>query len=809
MFIEQIRVVNCNRFTLGDRKEIVIKPRSKIQMILGTNGSGKSSFMELCFSPLSPSPNDFEQGGQWEFICSVGGERFVLFAAFDKKHYSFKRNGEELNQGHTITVQDALVEQHLHYTRFVHDILTMKTKLTALSSTNRVDVISKVSREDFTYAFAQYRDWSRKHNASRSVQKFLDGRVIEERAKLMEEADVRAIESNMAALQKQITQYMSVKLPDVDTSIDYRAAIDTKIVEFHALMDKMIAMDLPSITQGSTEAETALLNSLQGRLDQMSTSIEAIGSELAVLENKKQEADRLSGIDIEQVENELAELKVQFDKIPAKNIDVPDEWLHKNDVVTAKLLDTMSGLPASIEDFNTDYKKVTAEVNAAVQTLNKAQHTLSGIEQRIDQLNRIKTITCPSCTHAFKPGIDQDELNMLQERLLRGTQHVMDLDSKNRSVFDHVALLEDQKTSVETLYRLRELHFNDARGLFMYLDTLGGLKRGKALISYIAIYTKEVAYRLARDRYMSRITVLEHALEEHRTKNIEISHAMLDYARVKAQYDNQYSEMSSVKVQQDQINIGLSYMSRYTQAFDYTEAAYTDLIETIKDGLGALMVTMVQQQIGRYQTTLAINDNALSNDELVRNMVADLESQLTKITLETQAFKTLSDAMSPKSGLIADRIRIQIGSKIEGINTIINKIWNYDYKIHMPDFTSGSLDYKFPITVGKTERSDISKGSGSMKCIVDTAFMVVAHHSLQLDGYPIFLDEFDAPFDGVHTENMIALIKDLADSGRYAHVVVISHDESIQNAFPDAEVLVLDDRNLSADLEVNTHATFK
>ena len=92
--------------------------------------------------------------------------------------------------------------------------------------------------------------------------------------------------------------------------------------------------------------------------------------------------------------------------------------------------------------------------------------------------------------------------------------------------------------------------------------------------------------------------------------------------------------------------------------------------------------------------------------------------------------------------------------------------------------------------VDGTFRDDISKGSSSMKAIVNTTFSILAHYSFGLSGYPVYLDEFDGTFDGVHSDNVIKLVKDLADSGRFNHVIIISHNEKIQKAFPTAEVLI-------------------
>ena len=104
--------------------------------------------------------------------CSVDGSRYELSADYDKKKYSFIKDGEQLNQSRTITVQDTLVEQHFGYTRFIHSILTLKLKFTQMTAQGRSDAISKISNEDFQYAYVKYKEWSKQHSASVSVKKF-------------------------------------------------------------------------------------------------------------------------------------------------------------------------------------------------------------------------------------------------------------------------------------------------------------------------------------------------------------------------------------------------------------------------------------------------------------------------------------------------------------------------------------------------------------------------------------------------------------------------------------------------------------
>src|SRR5690606_6530232 len=143
------------------------------------------------------------------------------------------------------------------------------------------------------------------------------------------------------------------------------------------------------------------------------------------------------------------------------------------------------------------------------------------------------------------------------------------------------------------------------------------------------------------------------------------------------------------------------------------------LQKTIRAFLESELTLCVDEQIRKLQTTLAINETALSDNELIENIIADLRKQLAVKTVEEEAYKILADAMSPKSGLIAEQITQQIGSIITGMNQMIKRIWGYPMHVDFVVPESGDLTYKFPIHVDGRERSDVSKGSDSMLDIVN------------------------------------------------------------------------------------------
>ena len=112
MKIERLELVGYIRLMPGVSR-FVYTPSTTCQIILGTNGSGKSSILyEL--SPLPASKGEYIEGGFKRIEISHKGAHYVLESSF--KHgnkHSFTRDGEDLNPGGTGAVQKELVKREV------------------------------------------------------------------------------------------------------------------------------------------------------------------------------------------------------------------------------------------------------------------------------------------------------------------------------------------------------------------------------------------------------------------------------------------------------------------------------------------------------------------------------------------------------------------------------------------------------------------------------------------------------------------------------------------------------------------------
>ncbi len=152
--------------------ELEYTPEQLIQIIIGTNGSGKSSLLRLC-SPLPVDKDEFGSSGLRVWEASDSGNTFVITGDYSSKspHHSFVMNGDELNPGGTSTVQTELVQTYLRYNKFLHSVLSGKLSFCSASPNVRKDMIMKVAGIDFTYALDMYeRCWSHQRDLQGSVR---------------------------------------------------------------------------------------------------------------------------------------------------------------------------------------------------------------------------------------------------------------------------------------------------------------------------------------------------------------------------------------------------------------------------------------------------------------------------------------------------------------------------------------------------------------------------------------------------------------------------------------------------------------
>ena len=151
--IKEIILNGYDRFFLNNIESITYAPKQKFQLILGSNGSGKSSLLSE-LNPLPINKTDFRENGFKEITKEKNGSTFVLKSTINKN--SFKKDNIELNPGGTKKVQLNLIREYFNLTPRYNNVVLGIEKLTTMSTNDRKQYLREMSTVDYAYGIYLY-----------------------------------------------------------------------------------------------------------------------------------------------------------------------------------------------------------------------------------------------------------------------------------------------------------------------------------------------------------------------------------------------------------------------------------------------------------------------------------------------------------------------------------------------------------------------------------------------------------------------------------------------------------------------------
>jgi hypothetical protein len=289
---------------------------------------------------------------------------------------------------------------------------------------------------------------------------------------------------------------------------------------------------------------------------------------------------------------------------------------------------------------------------------------------------------------------------------------------------------------------------------------------------------------------------INEAIEKLNTSTIEIG------ALTKT-ITNSRKDLNEFYVYRKQLETAISLEARVKEYIERLDMLTHDVVETMR-------LQLIQQCIQHVQSSLARKEETLNQLRQQRAIVENLGKIIGQRTKEEQALKATIKALSPKDGLIAEGLFGFIRHFTLEMNQLIRKIWAYLLEVQPCGVASergAELDYKFPMAVGSRDNiiPDVSRGSSGMQEIINLAWKVLSLKYLGLEHGVLKLDEFGKTLDLEHRTAAIMAIKTLMETKPFTQLYMISHYESHYGAFTNAEVCVLDARNIATPKVYNQH----
>lgn len=799
---------------LDGRRHFSITFTSPLQLILGTNGSGKSSLLEE-LTPLPAQAPMYLPDGRKIIRILAHDKIYTLKSEFlPKQRHSFLVGDEEFNKGGTITVQRELVKEHFRITPDVHELLIGRDSFDRMSSARRKEWFIRLCDTDYTYAIKAYTVMREKHRDTAGALRVAKRQLIHEAEKLIDSTEEARLRHETHELHEQLSALLEFRKPveqDPETLRLAQEQLDAQLFKLGNQLTGLLAQHGARIRDGQHWAEQVILhetNALKAR-----TLIEQHTSVFLKNQAKIQVLEQAEAQTIEQLKALTTALSEKY-QARIERLLVPTLTIAASPVLSTfqslklTLNEIFSELPENkLKRFNHDALRTAREDLSALNV--KKTDTVAQLQRVLAKVQHLREhrdspgLQCPSCAHKFSLHFSQDGYESAQTKVRELEER---LSKEINPTLEVLQAFIDECVAYGQRYRQFTQCMAACPVLRPYWDYLLGQE-------VVSIAPKEVLHHLDR---------IEQDL-----------HVQLDAQAILAQYEDKRALLASLQAVggEDLQALQLSNQELNASISEHTDALQAALTlkalaqqarqrcldiaqlsasarQTIqkkrslnKAEIESLRRIHLNQLIREMQSALAAREHTLNNLTLQKRVVETMGAQIAHLTKLELAQGMVMRQLSPTEGLIAEGLLGFMRNFVHQMNDVIEKVWTYPLVVQTCALTEGEavdLDYKFPMRVNDADYCvpDVALGSRGQQEIINRAFIQTAVQYLHLADAPVLLDEFASAMDAAHKASSVYMIKSLLEQSTTAQVFLISHDIVQYGALANAQICVLNDLNI-------------
>lgn len=828
--MKYLRIVlsGYRRMQLNSIDYFELRIDSPLQLILGTNGSGKSSLLwEL--SPLPANKDDFMPGGSKVIDLEHRGHLYTIASSFvEKPTYSFIFEGQELNKSGLVTVQKELVKEHFGLTQEVHEVLCGQETFDTMATNKRKDWFLRLCDVNYDYALQVWGKLKNAHRDRIGAIRLERKAVVVESEKLLSDQEVAQLTNESQKLHECLNLLLEYRKPvesDRTTLEIQSSQLDKQLFSmakaFEELHQRINDREHSDAELVELIEETGYqMVQAQTRVTMLAEQHEQVSRKLNVLMAAGE--NTIGGLE-EQLAAASAELALKTASLMlGKAIEQPERALAAFDSVYLSLLEIFNEIPVNAERNYSQptLQKAREDLNEQMRiknnVLEKMAERRASVSHMRDHMGK-PDVSCPKCQHQFSLVYSEERLQNLHDDLTASE------DQLNTVLIPRIAELEAyiaECTSYASLYRQYvQLTANTATLLKPYWDwllerrTIGDNPRGGAAD------LARIALDLRAQMDLSQLLNKRQEL----SANLEMLKSVgeADAAQLKQQAQELEETLSR---DTNELQVAQEQNRHYKSQFDLRRQAGT-IRRNIRKAIRAqtkLMTETVEhdrrmilnQLIRDMQSALATREHALHAAQRQKEVVESMMRKIDRLVKEEEALGVLVKELSPTEGLIAEGMLGFIKNFCDQMNDIIARVWTYPLEIQSCELIEGEsidLDYRFPLVQGDDGRkvSDVVKGSTGMREIINLAFRMMAMRYLNLEDYPLYLDELGATFDKEHRAAAANLIRALVEQHTFPQVFMISHYQGVYGALANPQVCVLDPSNILVPEKYNEHVIMR
>lgn len=821
MKILNLELYKYKRFSLNQIERFKIYLTEPLQLILGTNGSGKSSLIEQ-LNPLPPNSSDFSSGGYKILNVEHNNNSYKISSVFEKNQkHSFIVNGEELNCGNTITIQRDLVKEHFNITNDIIELILGKEDFIKMSPSKRKDWFIKLSDANYEYALKVYNYFKDKHRDILGAIKVAKKQIATETEKTLKTSEEEKLIKEKNYLLNVINTLLELRKPielNIKNLENNNDLIDIKINRFKLEFEELkLFLNNSKDNLITIEDKLTIINSdinvYSDRINQVLNYINELDKKIEIL--KKADNNSILDLDTEIINLTNNKSSLINNSLIKKEIFIDYDNFYE---IKSSLLDIFANIPDNSNKIYSSELLINKKEQYDYLIINRdkklleLKHFETKLEHILEHKEK-KDTTCPKCNHAFSLNYSESLEKTYKDTI---DSYITQLDEINKQIdLLNEYLIECNKYSdyYKQYIRLSKTNYiyND------YFNYLNDLKIVSCKASQGIHEVNKIEMDISIQKQIMLINEKLNSLSRLKKQLLEVGESNLKL--LLEDRENKEKDLNVITEELNNKKINKGILTESKKRYLKLESMLDDLKNLIKEKktITDNLVETNRRQIfndliKELQLELSLRENTLNNLNISKLNLNNINNTIKTLEEQELHLNIILNNLSPTDGLIAEGLYNFINYFVSEMNHFISKIWSYDLIINPCSLDINSetgLDYKFPVTVNNNNTiSDVSKGSSGIKEIINTAFKITALKHLKLLNYPFYLDEFGYSFDDNHKANSVLIIKSLLEQNIFNQLFLISHDYGQYGGLSNCEICVLDNENLnmpSLSNKVNNH----